>query len=128
MRIIIDNWVVGVPEKMGRVNFIHPGPKIIIPLRSQKCGSSTTGGALGFIQWVAVRLRPSAQEQLEEAMLMNTEHGFISCPVCGRKTTTKVLLSTELKDFPLYCKWCKTQTIIDYGQRKINISQRQSQS
>lgn len=59
---------------------------------------------------------------------MNMESGFIPCPVCGRKTTTKVLHNTELKDFPLYCKWCKTQTVIDYRQRKMNISQRQSQS
>lgn len=45
------------------------------------------------------------------------EKGFICCPKCGSKTKTKVLPNTELKNFPLYCTWCKEEIIIDYKQK-----------
>lgn len=41
------------------------------------------------------------------------EKGYICCPECGRKTKTKVLPETELKRFPLFCPWCKKETVID---------------
>lgn len=41
------------------------------------------------------------------------EKGFILCPHCGRKTKTKVNQETELKKFPLFCPWCKKETIIN---------------
>lgn len=40
--------------------------------------------------------------------------GFLVCPVCGGQTKTKVLAGTELRSFPLYCKHCKKQTVIDH--------------
>lgn len=40
--------------------------------------------------------------------------GFLVCPVCGGLTKTKVLAGTELRSFPLYCKHCKKQTVIDH--------------
>lgn len=39
--------------------------------------------------------------------------GYICCPKCGKQTKTKVLPETELKRFPLYCPWCKKESIID---------------
>lgn len=39
--------------------------------------------------------------------------GFVRCPKCGKQTKTKVLPETELKRFPLFCPWCKKETIID---------------
>jgi uncharacterized Zn finger protein (UPF0148 family) len=42
-----------------------------------------------------------------------SENGFIICPKCGRQTKTKVNPDTELKRFPLFCPWCKKETIID---------------
>nr|DAF68032.1 MAG TPA: cysteine-rich protein [Caudoviricetes sp.] len=43
-----------------------------------------------------------------------TKDGYILCPVCGRKTTVKTLPETEMKNFPLYCKWCRQQTVINH--------------
>lgn len=41
--------------------------------------------------------------------------GYLICPVCGKKTKVKVIVGkTELKKFPLYCPWCKTESEIDY--------------
>ena len=47
-------------------------------------------------------------------MIVN-EQGYICCPKCGMKTKTKVLPQTVLHQFPLFCTWCKRQTIIDYN-------------
>lgn len=39
--------------------------------------------------------------------------GFLVCPKCGKKTKTKVLPDTVLRNFPLHCPWCKEETIVD---------------
>ena len=44
-----------------------------------------------------------------------TDNGFIICPLCGKKTKTKVIPGiTQLKQFPLFCPWCHEESIIDY--------------
>jgi len=40
--------------------------------------------------------------------------GFIICPYCNKPTKTKVNRDTVLKNFPLYCTWCKTEIKINY--------------
>jgi hypothetical protein len=44
----------------------------------------------------------------------------IVCPKCGHATQVKILPTTALVDFPLYCKHCRRETI-------VNMSQNQSQ-
>lgn len=39
---------------------------------------------------------------------------YLLCPKCGKKTKVKIIPGTELKQFPLYCTWCKTETIINH--------------
>lgn len=39
--------------------------------------------------------------------------GFILCPVCGAQSITKVIPGTVLRKFPLYCKRCRQETVID---------------
>lgn len=51
---------------------------------------------------------------LAPAVKWKTGDGFLLCPECGRKTKTKVLPETTMKGFPLYCNFCRKQTIIDY--------------
>lgn len=46
-------------------------------------------------------------------MIRIDEKGFVLCPLCGRRTKTKVYRDTILKRFPLYCGWCKKEIIID---------------
>lgn len=59
---------------------------------------------------VKVRLRPLAPigGNMEKA------GKYLLCPKCGKKTKVKTIPGTELKRFPLYCTWCKTETIIDH--------------
>jgi len=45
------------------------------------------------------------------------ERGFLICPLCGKKTNTKVLPETELRRFPLYCNRCKRAITIDHNRK-----------
>ena len=39
---------------------------------------------------------------------------FIYCPRCRGNTHVKVDSNTKLMNFPLWCKKCKKETIIDF--------------
>jgi uncharacterized protein YbaR (Trm112 family) len=52
--------------------------------------------------------------QKEENMEVN-KNGFLLCPKCRKKTNTKVLPQTELKDFPLYCNRCREEFKINHN-------------
>jgi uncharacterized protein YbaR (Trm112 family) len=43
------------------------------------------------------------------------ENGFLMCPKCRKKTNTKVLPQTKLKDFPLYCNRCREEFKINHN-------------
>ena len=45
---------------------------------------------------------------------------FISCPVCGGKTRSRITEETVLIKFPLFCPKCKHETIIN--AKKFNIT------
>ena len=64
---------------------------------------------------VSVRVRLVPPIIAKEDTMQTSEKGFILCPVCGKKTKTKVLPGTTvLKRFPLFCPWCHDEMIIDY--------------
>lgn len=50
------------------------------------------------------------------------ESVWVSCPLCGRKTHTKVYQDTVLVRFPLYCPKCKKETLIDVAKLKMVVS------
>lgn len=41
---------------------------------------------------------------------------WILCPVCNNKTRLKIRKDTIIKNFPLYCPKCKTETLISVLQ------------
>ncbi len=43
------------------------------------------------------------------------KEGWVRCPVCGAKTRTKVLASTVLFDFPLYCPKCHHTSVVSHN-------------
>jgi uncharacterized protein YbaR (Trm112 family) len=45
------------------------------------------------------------------------DKGFLCCPRCKKPTKVKVLPNTQLANFPLYCTWCKVETIINLIQK-----------
>lgn len=47
---------------------------------------------------------------------------WVSCPICGNRTHTKVYEDTVLIKFPLYCRNCKKETYIDVVQLKMVLS------
>ena len=50
------------------------------------------------------------------------ESEWIPCPLCGRKTHTKVYHDTVLVKFPLYCPKCNQETLIVVVKLKIIVS------
>lgn len=53
---------------------------------------------------------------------MKNESLWVSCPICDSKTRVKVLEDTVLINFPLFCPWCKRETIINVVKLKMVIS------
>jgi len=47
---------------------------------------------------------------------------WVSCPICDSKTRVKVLEDTVLINFPLFCPWCKRETVINVVKLKMVIS------
>ncbi len=47
---------------------------------------------------------------------------WIPCPLCGRKTRTKVYADTVLVRFPLYCLKCKKEIPINVINLKMVVS------
>jgi len=37
---------------------------------------------------------------------------WINCPKCGKQTRVRIKKTTVMKDFPLFCSWCKQETLI----------------
>ncbi|MST91379.1 conjugal transfer protein [Ruthenibacterium lactatiformans] len=48
---------------------------------------------------------------------------WVICPVCGRKTRTKIRKDTVLLNFPLFCPKCRKETLIDLKQENIIIKE-----
>ena len=46
---------------------------------------------------------------------------WVRCPICQGKTRTKVYDDTVLIKFPLYCPWCKKETVINVVKLKMVI-------
>ena len=42
---------------------------------------------------------------------MNNEEKWILCPTCGAKTRLRLLPSTVLRNFPLFCPKCRRECI-----------------
>lgn len=52
---------------------------------------------------------------------MDKESLWVSCPLCDQKTRIKVFEDTVLINFPLYCPWCKKETVINVVKLKMVI-------
>lgn len=53
---------------------------------------------------------------------MDKESLWVSCPLCDNKTRIKVFEDTVLINFPLFCPWCKKETVINVVKLKMVIS------
>lgn len=49
------------------------------------------------------------------------DKNWILCPVCKNKTRIKIIDSTELVSFPLYCPKCKQENLINVKNFQITI-------
>lgn len=46
---------------------------------------------------------------------------WVQCPKCARKTRVKIRGDTVLKNFPLFCPKCKSETMIHVENMKISV-------
>ena len=61
------------------------------------------------------------QSEKRRDILLVSADGKLICPLCGRPTQQRVLPTTTLTDFPLYCKVCRRESIVN-----VNMSLSQS--
>lgn len=48
--------------------------------------------------------------------------GWVHCPICGRKTRTKVKECTIVKDFPLFCSQCGQESMVNIKENCIQLT------
>ena len=53
---------------------------------------------------------------------------WISCPSCQRKTSIKVYEDTMLIHFPLYCRWCRKEYMINLINQKVDRDKERQES
>lgn len=46
---------------------------------------------------------------------------WIICPVCGNKTRLKMRNDTIMKNFPLYCPKCKSESLIEVKNMQVKV-------
>ena len=46
---------------------------------------------------------------------------WIHCPICGGKTRNKIRGDTELRNYPLYCRKCKKESLIDVKRLQVTV-------
>ncbi len=46
-------------------------------------------------------------------MNADDEKRWVLCPACGSKTRIQVFRETEIKNFPLFCPKCRSESMID---------------
>ena len=52
----------------------------------------------------------------DAAIKLELKNGRAVCPQCGRLTPLRIMGSTILVDFPLYCKHCRRTTLVTYRE------------
>jgi len=45
--------------------------------------------------------------------MIRVQDGRVICPRCGRLTTQRVIQTTRLEHAPIFCKFCKSETIVN---------------
>lgn len=48
---------------------------------------------------------------------------WVHCPICTRKTRTKIYMNTVLINYPLYCPKCKRECLVTVVQQRMIVNQ-----
>ena len=54
-------------------------------------------------------------------VMREPDEKWVFCPVCGAKTRLRLLRSTVLRDFPLFCPKCRQERVINARNFQIEI-------
>ena len=53
------------------------------------------------------------QTTRESGRLLAVKDGWAACPICGKPRLIRILPETRAKSLPVYCKHCKTESIVN---------------
>lgn len=73
----------------------------------------------------------NALKKAPECAILTVQGGRAVCPRCGRPTSQRIHPETVLIRFPLYCRFCKRDAIVNTEEPEPDaepLSQTQSQS
>ena len=54
-------------------------------------------------------------QNARELDILEAKDGWIDCPKCGRHLL-RITRDTEAKRLPMYCRGCRTETILNIGR------------
>lgn len=55
----------------------------------------------------------NALKKTPECAILTVQGGRAVCPTCGRQTTQRIHPDTVLIQFPLYCRFCRRDAIVN---------------
>ena len=77
---------------------------------------------VGFCDDAEGRRKKYLQCEQKCGKVLVREGDRVVCPICGRRTSVRLLETTRLRDFPLYCKNCRNTTIVNTEPEPMSLS------
>lgn len=81
----------------------------------------------GVYEKTGVKIKDEGSLELAIRILLDkaenslSEFKFIKCPVCQCKTKVKLTPETTMKNFPLFCPKCKSETMINVEDGEVRV-------
>ena len=66
-----------------------------------------------YIFWEEAENLPKSLNKRVFCGILETRNGRALCPFCGRPTSQRVNPDTVLRNAPLWCKYCRTESIVN---------------
>jgi len=82
------------------------------------------------MQCVVCKYKDNCKPRVDEPLLsgctsghptgfINPKTDWVSCPICGGKTRTKIRPDTEAKNLIVFCPKCKNESVVDIKDMEI---------
>ena len=72
-------------------------------------------GAVYIFSQEGIKMLENAGQNAAKRDILRVVGDRLVCPICGRPTQQRVLPTTRLTAFPLFCKHCRLTTVAEYA-------------
>ena len=72
-------------------------------------------GAVYIFRQEGIKMLENAGQNGVKRDILRVAGDRLVCPICGRPTQQRVLPTTRLIAFPLFCKHCRLTTVAEYA-------------